>query len=154
MPSLVRVRQCLQGEAAPTLREKPDAPMNDLRLSCVLLHCPQFGNRGSFGCHSFEQVISNAKCVGHDRECRVHSSAGGKETRVDYVQVVEFVGFAVPIERGASRIVAKAHCSVLVGNAGQGNSLPDELIQCKHMVVYIDLANQALELRDKSLVSF
>ena len=45
------------------------------------------------------QVVADAQRVRHDRQRRIHRAGRGKEARVDDIQVVQVVRFAVPIQR-------------------------------------------------------
>src|SRR2546427_6262309 len=65
---------------------------------------------------ALDQVIPDAKRVGHDRERRVYRSARGEEARVHHVEVVHFVRLAVRVQRGGFRIAPEADRPVLVGD--------------------------------------
>ena len=65
--------------------------------SYSLLRELRFGNSG--GAQAFQQVITDSKRVGDDRERRIHSRTRREEAAVHNVQVVEIMGFAIGIER-------------------------------------------------------
>src|SRR5437762_5786334 len=74
---------------------------------------------------ALDQVIPDAKRVGHDRERRVYRSARGEEARVHHVEVVHFVRLAVRVQRGGLRVVPEPERPVLVSDAGQRNALAE-----------------------------
>ena len=80
------------------------------------------------GIHSLQQMIPDSQSVGHDRERGIHRAAGAEKAAIDNVEVVEFVRFAVTIERAGFRIVAKADRAVLMGDSGKRNTLAEEQI--------------------------
>src|SRR5688500_4780540 len=69
------------------------------------------------------KVLTDPEGVGHDGQGRIDGGAGGKERRVDDVQVVDLVRAAVRVQRGRCRIVAESHRSVLVSDAGERDPL-------------------------------
>ena len=57
--------------------------------------------------HAFEQMIADAQSIGHYRERRVHRAAGTEEACVNNVEIVEFVRFAIAIQRTGLRSFPK-----------------------------------------------
>src|ERR1700674_2180312 len=72
---------------------------------------------------TLHQVIAHSKCVSHDGERRIDSSARREETPVHNVEVIDVMGFTVHVQRRRFRVVSKANGAVLVGYASERNSL-------------------------------
>ena len=70
---------------------------------------------------SFQKVIADSQCVCDDRECWIDCGTGGEEAAVYYIEVVEFVGFAVGVEDGLGGVGSEANGSVLMSDTGNGN---------------------------------
>jgi hypothetical protein len=68
-------------------------------------------------------VVGYADGVGDDGQGRVDGAGRDEEAGVDYVEVVELVGFAVDVEDRGCGIVAEADGAVLVAYAFQRDSL-------------------------------
>src|SRR3954453_17421197 len=81
--------------------------------------------RGGRRAQPREEVITDTQRVGHCRQSWVHRAGGGEEARVDDVEVVHVVRFAVEVERRAPGIGAEAHGAALVRDAGDGDLLAE-----------------------------
>lgn len=73
--------------------------------------------QGDLGEDLGEQVVGYANGVGDDGQGWVDGGGGGEEAGVDYIEVVELVGFAVDVEDRGGGVVAKAERAVLVAYA-------------------------------------
>ena len=67
-------------------------------------------------------MVGDADGVGDDGEGWVDGAADGEEAGVDYVEVVEVVGFAVEVEDGLFGVGAEAAGAVLVADAFEGDA--------------------------------
>src|SRR3989475_6268780 len=111
---------------------------------------------------ALDQVIPDAKRVGHDRERRVYRSARGEEARVHHVEVVHFVRLAVRVQRRGFRVVPEADRPVLVRDARQRDALAEIEVpreQAFVALVAMDatlglLLHQILELLGQASVPF
>ena len=111
--------------------------------------------------HAFEQMIADAQSIGHYRERRVHRAAGTEEACVHNVEIVEFVRFAIAIQRAAFRIIAETHGAVLMRNTGEWNPLTQIQIPRKNSLVALVPVDEAgvadssrPELFNEAFVSF
>ncbi len=62
-------------------------------------------------------MVGDADSVGDDGEGWIDCAAGWEEAGVDYVEIVEVVGFAVYVEDGLFWVGAEAAGAVLVADA-------------------------------------
>jgi hypothetical protein len=76
-------------------------------------------------------VITDSQSIRDDCERGIYCSTGRKDTAVHDVKVIEFVGFAVHVERTGLGISSEPDCSILMGYSGKWNSLANESIPRK-----------------------
>ena len=100
--------------------------------------------------HPFQQVIAHAKRVGHDRQRRIYCAARAKEARINNVEIVELVCFAVSIQRAGLRIVAETHSSVLMGYTGERDPLTQIQIAGKNTFVTLMPVDGTSRVADSS----
>jgi hypothetical protein len=96
-------------------------------------------------------VIADAQCVGHDRERWIHRAARWKETRINNVEIVELVCFAIAIECRRFWIVAKTHGAVLVRDCREWQSLAQVKISRKQALVTLMPVNVTVRLLHRFL---
>jgi hypothetical protein len=77
------------------------------------------------GMHSLEQVIADAQRVGYDGEPGIDRATRTKEACIDNVEIIQFVRFAVAIERARLRIVSEPDGAVLVRHASERDALAE-----------------------------
>ncbi len=70
-----------------------------------------------------QQVVADAKRVGHRRESRVDGTDADEEARVHHVQIVQLVRPAVDVEHRSSWIGPEAARARLMGDAGNRDRL-------------------------------
>ena len=101
------------------------------------------GNRHRFrfgmsDMHSLEQVIAHPQRVRDDGEPGIDRATRTKEACIDHVEIIQFVRFAVAIQRAGFRIVSETHGAVLVRHAGKRNTLTE--IQIARENAFVTLA--------------
>jgi len=71
-------------------------------------------------------MIADAQGVRHDRERGIYRAARTEEAAVHDIEIVEFVSFAVPVERARFWIFTKTNCSVLMRDTSERNALTEK----------------------------
>ena len=88
--------------------------------------------------HSLEQVIADAQRVGYDGEPGIDRATRTKEACIDNVEIIQFVRFAVAIERARLRIIAEADRPVLVRHASERDALAEiQIAREKALVAFV-----------------
>ena len=95
---------------------------------------------------AFHQVVAHSKCVGHDGERRIDGSARWEEAPVHNVEVVDVMGFAVHVQYRSLRVLSKANGAVLMGHAGERNSLSDVQVSPKQSLMALVAMHRAVRL--------
>lgn len=98
---------------------------------------------GAGRCKPLQQVIPNAECIGHDGQRRIDSRTRGEEATVHDVEIVEVVRLAVHVKRRSLRVGPEADRTVLVGYAGERNTLTDVKIPAKQPVMAVSAVDRA-----------
>jgi hypothetical protein len=91
-----------------------------------------------FGAEPVEKVIADPQRVSHDGKRWVDCTARREEAGIHHIEVVDLVRLAVAVEHGGLRVVAEADCSVLVGNAGQRDSLTNVEVSREQAVMTLN----------------
>src|SRR5215467_15196985 len=107
-------------------------------------------------------MIAYAQRVGDDSKRWIYCAARAEKAGIDNVEIIEFVRFAVSVECAGFLVIAKTHGAVLVGDAGERNTLAEEQIASKKTLVTLAPVNRAFrlllhqgpEFLDKAFVSF
>jgi hypothetical protein len=68
-------------------------------------------------------MVRNSYCVGNDGQRRIDCAGRNEAGRINDIQVVEVMSFAVPVEDAGNRIVAHPAGAVLAINAFNGDAL-------------------------------
>src|SRR6266567_1213943 len=95
---------------------------------------------------AFHQVVAHSKCVGHDGERRIDSSARWEETPVHNVEVVDVMGFAVRVQYRSLRVLPKANGAVLMSHAGEWNLLSHVEVSPKQPLMTVMAMHGAVRL--------
>ena len=99
-------------------------------------------------------MLSHSQRIGHDRQRRIHCAAGGEKTGIDDVKVVDFMRFAIGVERGSFGIMAEANRAVLMRHARKRNALPEKALQRDDVFHSFDLPQHGFEFGLQSFVPF
>src|SRR5579885_2039395 len=86
------------------------------------------GLRDGLRAEPAEQVIADAKRVGHDGQRRIDGGTRREKAAVDDIEVVHFVRLAIHVESGGLGIVAETDGAVLVRDACKRNTVAEEEI--------------------------
>ena len=70
-------------------------------------------------------MLSHSQCIGHNGESRIHRAARAEKAAIDDVEIIQFVRFAIGVQRAGSWIVAEANRSDLMRHTCQRNALTD-----------------------------
>src|ERR1043166_1004308 len=110
-------------------------------IACMV--CLFVGMRSAPRAEAVDEVVADAKRVGHDRERRIDGAARWEEARVDDVEIVEIVGLAVGVERRRPGVAAEADRAVLMRHAGERNALSDVEVAREQADVTVAAVNGA-----------
>ena len=107
-------------------------------------------------------MLSHSQCIGHDGESRIHRAARAEKAAIDDVEIVQFVRFAIGVQRAGSGIVAETNRSDLMRHTSQRNALTDVEVAAEQSLMAfaaVDLArglllHEFLQLDDEPLVTF
>src|SRR5260370_25368652 len=95
---------------------------------------------------AFHQVIAHSKCIGHDGEGGIDGSARREEASVYNVEVVDVMSFAVHVQHGSLRVLSKTNGAVLMGHAGEWNSLSHVQVSPKQPLMTLVAVHRAVRL--------
>src|SRR5690348_4772736 len=98
------------------------------------------------GAEPAEQVIADAKRVGHDGQCRIDGGTRREKAAVDDIEVVDLVCPAVDVESGRFGIMTKTDGSVLVSDTRKRDAIPKEEVPGEQPLVAVVTVNAALGL--------
>jgi hypothetical protein len=96
--------------------------------------------------NTLKQVVANAQRIGDDGESWIYGAAGAEEARINNIKIVEFMRFAVSIERARFWIVAEADGAVLMRDPGERDALTEEQIPGKETFMAIVSMHRAFGL--------